>query len=170
MGRAELIAEHGKPRSVDVAAALRLIGKRDQVHPRDAVAFAYRDHRAAQAWAASNLEHYGHPSLGWDVGGDAVIGVIDLRPELFRHGAGLTSPSRPDDWLPPRHHGQDPPRCSRCLDSGHVCEDHPYIPWEGCEDAGCGAAGMPCPHCCSPIPEDGTTSITAAFVPDWLRT
>jgi hypothetical protein len=168
--RAKLIAEHGKPRHVDEAAALRLIGERDQVHPHDVAAFAYQDHRAEQAWAASNLKHHGHPSLGSAIGGDAVIGVLDLRPECLRHGSVLISPHRPDHWLPPRRHGQARPRCSRCLDSGHVCEDHPYIAWEGCEDAGCGAAGMPCPSCCSPIPEGATVSITLAFTPDWQRT
>jgi hypothetical protein len=63
------------------------------------------------------------------------------------------------------------PICSSCSDSGYVCENHPDRPWgylvaDGCE---CGAAGMPCPECCSPIPEDGTHSIVEAFVPDRLR-
>lgn len=73
-------------------------------------------------------------------------------------------------------------RCRFCRDEGHVCENHPARPWGGlcceagalgsgeCEHGACGCgAGMPCPACCSPIPEDGTTSITAAFVPDWRR-
>ena len=62
--------------------------------------------------------------------------------------------------------------CLRCLDDGMVCEDHPGYPWdvtvEG-HSADCGAAGMPCPSCCSPIPEDGTRSIAEAFTPDWKR-
>lgn len=41
------------------------------------------------------------------------------------------------------------PDCPRCAGYGHVCEDHPDLPWGGlvpkshggCE---CGAAGMPC--------------------------
>ena len=63
------------------------------------------------------------------------------------------------------------PTCLHCLDDGIVCEDHPGYPFgidvEG--HAHCGAAGMPCPACCSPIPEDGTHSIAEAFVPDWAR-
>lgn len=61
--------------------------------------------------------------------------------------------------------------CPACLDTGHVCENHPDHPWA--ELAGgvecCGGAGMPCPRCCSPIPMDGTTSIVVAFTPDRLR-
>ena len=65
------------------------------------------------------------------------------------------------------------PRCPHCLDDGHTCEDHPDFPWavkvEGHDGEACGGAGMPCPYCCSPIPEDGRHSITEAFVPDWRR-
>lgn len=68
-------------------------------------------------------------------------------------------------------------RCPTCLDTGHVCENHPDRPWayiarerhpevEEC----CGGAGMACPACCSPIPTDGTRSIVEAFTPDHLRT
>lgn len=65
-------------------------------------------------------------------------------------------------------------RCAHCLDDGHVCEDHPDMPWEGLHGtveghAEHGAAGMPCPACCSPIHADGYTAITEAFVPDWRR-
>jgi len=63
------------------------------------------------------------------------------------------------------------PRCPRCLDDGMVCEDHPEFPAhitvEGHADHG--APGMPCPACCSPIPEDGTHRIAEAFTPDWQR-
>lgn len=66
------------------------------------------------------------------------------------------------------------PRCAACLDDGYVCEDHPGMPWEGLHGsveghAEHGGAGMPCPACCSPVPEDGTRSIADAFVPDWMR-
>lgn len=68
-----------------------------------------------------------------------------------------------------------PVRCAHCLDTGHVCEDHPAYPWAGLSGtveghADCGAAGMPCRACCSPVPEDGTRSITEVFTPDWQRT
>jgi hypothetical protein len=59
-------------------------------------------------------------------------------------------------------------RCVACLDTGHVCENHPHLPWEHPEGCGCGA-GMPCPACCSPIPEDGAQLVGLAFVPDWQR-
>ncbi|MFL5309501.1 MAG: hypothetical protein ACJ79H_03500 [Myxococcales bacterium] len=74
----------------------------------------------------------------------------------------------------------EPVRCPCCLDGGHVCENHPERPWSGivgpdapnaCGDGSqdCGGAGMPCPACCSPVAEDGTRSITEAFVPRHLR-
>ena len=63
-------------------------------------------------------------------------------------------------------------RCLHCLDEGYVCEEHPDYPWgtkvEGHDGTGHGA-GMPCLLCCSPIPEDGTCSITLAFTPDRKR-
>jgi hypothetical protein len=63
----------------------------------------------------------------------------------------------------------DETRCSSCADTGHACEDHPDRPWGGITDdingCHCGGAGVPCPACCDPIPEDGSTSIGAAFTP-----
>jgi hypothetical protein len=55
-----------------------------------------------------------------------------------------------------------------------VCEDHPEAPWEGVHGtveghAEHGGIGMPCPACCSPVPEDGTRDIAEAFIPDWQR-
>ena len=62
------------------------------------------------------------------------------------------------------------PRCLHCLDQGIVCEDHPDFPAhvtvEGHAEH---AAGMPCPRCCSEIPQDGRHSIVEAFTPDWQR-
>lgn len=68
-----------------------------------------------------------------------------------------------------------PVHCANCLDEGFACEDHPEFPWEGIwgtveGHAGHGGIGMPCPACCSPVPEDGAVSIAEAFVPDWRRT
>ena len=70
-------------------------------------------------------------------------------------------------------HGS-PVVCPHCLDEGIVCETHPGFPWEvkveGHDGTAPGhGAGMPCPYCCSPVPEDGTHSITEAFTPDWKR-
>lgn len=63
----------------------------------------------------------------------------------------------------------DEARCSSCADTGHACEDHPDRPWGGITDdingCHCGGAGIPCPACCDPIPQDGTRSIGDAFTP-----
>lgn len=63
------------------------------------------------------------------------------------------------------------PRCETCLDTGHVCENHPDHAWAYLADVEecCGGAGMPCPDCCSAIPMDGRHSIVEAFTPDWMR-
>jgi hypothetical protein len=95
----KLTREHGKSRHVDTAAALRLLGLRDQVHPLDGYAYAYRDQAAADAWQESTFEHHGIPSLGTSVGGDEVIGVYDLRA---CPGIKPADPSMPDDWQPSR--------------------------------------------------------------------
>lgn len=77
----------------------------------------------------------------------------------------------------------DTSHCGTCRDTGFVCEDHPGRTWGDmcCDDpvtdglicghgaCHCGAAGMPCPACCSPVPEDGTVPIGWAFTPDRLR-
>lgn len=64
-------------------------------------------------------------------------------------------------------------RCGTCQDTGTVCENDPGQPWEIAtafhDPDKCGGAGMPCPACCSPVPEDGTVSISLAFTPDWQR-
>lgn len=64
--------------------------------------------------------------------------------------------------------------CRNCLDRGFVCEDHPEFPWEGTYGPADGHAehggiGMPCPACCSPVPQDGMHDIAEAFMPDWQR-
>ncbi len=60
------------------------------------------------------------------------------------------------------------PKCKSCDDTGHVCENHEGLPWAGTSDAfyscGCGA-GMPCPECTTPVPQDGTHKITDRFIP-----
>jgi len=92
-----------------------------------------------------------------------------------------------DTSEPPRTWDVPPYDCRTCQDTGHVCESHPARPWGGfccdgpakpgadgeklCEHGAChcGGAGMPCTACCSPVPADGTRSITEAFTPDRLR-
>lgn len=99
--RARLAEAFGRPRRFVAADALRLLGLREAVHPRDALAYAYHDRRAADAWAASNWEHYRHPLLGClVVEGAGVVGAYDLRPMLAAHGCELTDPGLPDDWCP----------------------------------------------------------------------
>lgn len=100
--RARLIGLYGCPARFDAAAALRLLGLRREVHPRDVIAWAYRDQAAADGWAASNRVHYRHESLGTAlVEGAGVVGVTDLRPMLTAHGCPVTDPARPDGWYPP---------------------------------------------------------------------
>lgn len=53
-------------------------------------------------------------------------------------------------------------KCLTCDDTGHVCENHPDKQWP--DDCECGA-GMPCPNCCDPIPQDGLHDIEEAFRP-----
>jgi hypothetical protein len=48
------------------------------------------------------------------------------------------------------------------------------MPWEGIHGtveghAEHGGIGMPCPACCSPVPDDGTHPVAEAFIPDWRR-
>lgn len=70
--------------------------------------------------------------------------------------------------------------CPNCRDTGHVCENHSDRVWgyeccativdDRCEHGGCVCgAGMPCPTCCTPIPEDGAHTIGEAFTPNWQR-
>ena len=100
--RARLIEQHGQPARFHGGAALLLLGRRDQVHPRDVIASLYRDQAAADAWAASNWDHFRHPTLGTAlVEGAGVVGVLDLRPMLMEHGCESTDPARPDGWVPP---------------------------------------------------------------------
>jgi hypothetical protein len=99
--RRRLITEHGEPRPVKAAVPLELLGRRAEVHPRDAVAFAYRDLGAAAAWTETTREHYGIPSLGIVTVDGAIVGVYDLRAALAANGAGATSPRLPDNWTPP---------------------------------------------------------------------
>jgi len=66
------------------------------------------------------------------------------------------------------------PVCRDCLDTGYACEDHPQFPWEGVHGptplhGEHGGAGMPCPTCCDPIPQDGTHAVSDAFTPRHLR-
>ncbi len=79
-----MFRRYGKPEQVSELAAWELLHP-DDVSPAEICAFRYRDQEAADAYAASNLEHYGHPSLGTvRLEDGTVIGVLDLRPALRR--------------------------------------------------------------------------------------
>lgn len=92
----EMWAEYGQPTRADTAVALRTIGRRQAVHPNDAVAFLYRDQDAADAFAASNLEKNGLSTLGSYATPLGVIAVLDLRPSQVALGRALTDPSVSD--------------------------------------------------------------------------
>lgn len=100
LSRDLLAAEYGKPAPAEPGAALRLLGLRHQVHPRDVRAHVYRDQPAADAWAAANRDLHGYPFLGTAPCAGGITGVIDLRPSLRAHGVTPTDPALPDTWLP----------------------------------------------------------------------
>lgn len=59
-------------------AALAKLGRQD-IDPRETMAYRYRDQAAANAWQKSTYEHNHVASLGTIQGEDCVIGVYDLR-------------------------------------------------------------------------------------------
>jgi hypothetical protein len=78
----ELRAKYPSVPSWDTAAALRLVGSTVPIN--FAYASLYPSREAAEEFAASNLEHHGHPSLGIAElpDGSGWVGVLDLRPSL----------------------------------------------------------------------------------------
>lgn len=94
--KADLWERHGRPRAVDPGLALRTAGLRADVHPRDVFASCYRDAVAAEAFAAANREHYGHPTLAVMTVEGGILGIVDLRPSLREVGVDLTDPALPD--------------------------------------------------------------------------
>jgi hypothetical protein len=91
--RAALAAEHGVPEPLagsDALALARAVGGPidPSVTAGDVYASVYRDEAAADAWAESNLVHYGHPSLAKVPLPDGrVVGILDLRPALEKFAA-----------------------------------------------------------------------------------
>jgi hypothetical protein len=83
---------YGTPAQVRGGDALRRLGLRGTVHPDDVVAFLYPTQEAADAFAAANREHYGHPDLGSFPVPGGVIGVSDMRHCL----RVVTDPAKPD--------------------------------------------------------------------------
>jgi hypothetical protein len=77
--------------------ALRKLGLREEVHPRDVVGFRYATQEGWDESARSNLEHHGHADLGSFATGDGVTGLLDTRHCM---SGALTGPWLPDDWDP----------------------------------------------------------------------
>lgn len=107
--REALRAKYGQPEHFDRFAALRLIGRRDEVHPDDALAFLYASREAAEAFAATNERYSSIRPLGIMEHDGAWLGVLDLRGTLGR--SPITDPAVADDgghtwraasWRPPR--------------------------------------------------------------------
>jgi len=90
----------GKHATIPTGVALRLIGKREEVHPRDAWACVWRDAALAEFSCQANREHYGHRVWGPVMTDGGLLEVVDLRPALEREGLRLTDPALPDDWKP----------------------------------------------------------------------
>lgn len=89
---AALVERFGKPEPVDASDALRMIGKRAEIHPNDVAAFAHRSRESFEAFAASNREHNDFETYGPLECGGCVLGVVDMRPALPRP----TDPTLPD--------------------------------------------------------------------------
>lgn len=91
-----LRARYGPIRQADAGMALRLAGLREKVHPLDVIAYLYQSREAAEAYAESNQEHYGHSSLAVIPCDTGVTGIIDLRPFMRREGMCVMFPGLPD--------------------------------------------------------------------------
>lgn len=90
----------------DAGLALRMVGRRDEVHPRDAYAMRYPNDESADLGAYLNTAWYGHEILGRAALDDGVVIVLDLRPAMRRLTPASdelrepTDPTLPDDWKP----------------------------------------------------------------------
>jgi hypothetical protein len=87
--RAAMIEAYGEPERIDPSDALAqavaaLIPLPVPVpSPQDVWASVCRDQESAQAWAAGNLRHHGHPVTAYVPLADGrVIYILDLRPAL----------------------------------------------------------------------------------------
>lgn len=85
-------------RMTDRGMALRLIGRRHEIHPRDVVAFRHRSEGVADLSEFLNREWYGHEIAGRVMLDNGILIVLDLRPLLRRMGSPVTDPARPDGW------------------------------------------------------------------------
>lgn len=85
----------------DTAAALRLAGKRGEIHPVDAIAFIYPDAAYFEASAKRDREIHGNEVSGPFETAEGLTGVVSMVPQLRANGWRVTDPSLPDDWTPP---------------------------------------------------------------------
>ena len=82
---------------VNTAAALRLAGKRAEIHPHDAIAFTYPDRAYFEASAQRDREIYHNDVIGPLVTDAGLIGIVDMRRQLREMGGNATDPVLPDD-------------------------------------------------------------------------
>jgi len=97
MSRDELWAKYGVPTKVEASSALDELGLLGEVDPDHVVAFTYASREAADAYAAANLEHWGHPTLGTYETAHGVVGVVDLRPAIAELDRKQADPEAGDD-------------------------------------------------------------------------
>ncbi len=79
----ELRTKYGKPEQVPAGPVLKLL-KQEGVtvaDPRTAIAYRYPTTEACEAFAAGNLRHHGHESLGPVVTDEGIFGIVLLKPE-----------------------------------------------------------------------------------------
>lgn len=87
----------GKAERTDTAAALRLAGLREKIHPRDAVAFIYPGRAYFDASARRDREIHRNDVHGPFETADGLLGIVDIRPAVREAGILATDPAMPDD-------------------------------------------------------------------------
>jgi hypothetical protein len=84
----------------DTAAALRLAGRRDEIHPADAMAFTYPDREYFEASAKRDRENNGNEVIGPFETDEGLIGIVSMQPQMRARGWEVTDPALPDDYGP----------------------------------------------------------------------
>lgn len=82
--------------TVGAAAALRLAGKRAEIHPNDVVALIYPSREYFEASAARDRENHHNDVIGPLVTEMGLLGIVDMRRQLRESGWQVTDPSLPD--------------------------------------------------------------------------
>jgi hypothetical protein len=85
-------------RTLDCAQVLRDLGLRDQIHPGDAVCFAYPSREVFEESARRDREINGNEVLGPFETSDGLVGVVDMRPQFPAHGMPVTDPAEADGY------------------------------------------------------------------------